>query len=51
MAFPSVSAPFFVPIFPLDRSNSGLEFLRRVDGSQDPTGMRLAETTKGRVNL
>jgi len=26
MAFPSVSAPLFVPIFPLDRNNSGLKF-------------------------
>jgi hypothetical protein len=33
MAFPSVSAPLFVPEFPLDRSNySGLIFLRRVGG-------------------
>jgi hypothetical protein len=33
MAFPSVSAPFFVPAFPLDRSNSGLIiFLRWVGG-------------------
>ena len=28
MAFPTVSAPFFVPAFPLDRSNSGLKILR-----------------------
>ena len=32
MAFPSVSAPLFVPVFPLDRSNSGLKFLRWVGG-------------------
>ena len=30
MAFSSVSAPHFVPVFPLDRSNSGLKILRRV---------------------
>jgi hypothetical protein len=30
MAFPSVSAPLFVPIFPLDRSNSRLKFWRWV---------------------
>jgi hypothetical protein len=33
MIFPSVSAPFFVPAFPLDRNNSGLKILRRVGGS------------------
>ena len=27
MTFPSVSAPLFVPVFPLDRGNSGLKFL------------------------
>jgi hypothetical protein len=27
-AFHSVSAPGFVPLFPLDRNNSGLNFLR-----------------------
>ena len=32
MAFPSVSAPLFVPVFPLDRSNSGLKFWRWVGG-------------------
>jgi hypothetical protein len=26
MEFPSVSDPFFVPVFPLDRTNSGLNF-------------------------
>jgi hypothetical protein len=31
--FPSVSAPFFDPVFPLDRNNSGLKTLRLVDGS------------------
>ena len=30
MAFPSVSAPLFVTAFPLDRNDSGLEFLRWV---------------------
>jgi hypothetical protein len=33
MAFLSVSAPLFVPAFPLDRRSSGLIFLRRVGGS------------------
>ena len=32
MAFSSVSAPLFVPVFLLDRSNCGLKFLRRVGG-------------------
>jgi hypothetical protein len=32
MAFPSVSALVFVPAFPIDRSNSGLIFLRWVGG-------------------
>ena len=32
MAFPSVSAPLFVPAFPFDRRNSGLIFLRWVGG-------------------
>ena len=32
MAFPSVSAPLLVPVFPLDRSNFGLKFLRWVGG-------------------
>jgi hypothetical protein len=27
MAFPSVSAPFIVPVFPLDRNISGLKIL------------------------
>jgi hypothetical protein len=26
MAFPSISVPLFIPVFPLDRSNSGLKF-------------------------
>ena len=33
MAFPLVSALLFVPKFPLDRNNSGLKFVRWVDGS------------------
>jgi hypothetical protein len=32
MAFPLVSAPFFAPVFPLYRSNSGLKFWRWVSG-------------------
>jgi hypothetical protein len=32
MAFPSASAPQFVSAFPLNRSNSGLKFLRWVCG-------------------
>jgi hypothetical protein len=32
MAFPSVSTPLFVPVFPLDRNNSGLKFWRWVGG-------------------
>ena len=40
MAFPSVSAPLFVPIFPLDRSNSGLKFLRRVGDPIPQPGAR-----------
>jgi hypothetical protein len=32
MTFPSISVPLFVPVFPLDRSNSGLKFLRWVGG-------------------
>jgi hypothetical protein len=32
MVFSLVSAPLFVPVFPLDRSNSGLIFLRWVGG-------------------
>lgn len=35
MAFPSVSAPLFVPEFPFDRRNSGFTFLRWV-GSPIP---------------
>jgi hypothetical protein len=35
MVFPSISALFFVPVFPLDRSNYGLKFLRSV-GSPIP---------------
>ena len=34
MAFPSVSAPLFVPPFPFDRINSGLTFSRWVGGSR-----------------
>ena len=32
MAFPTVSTPFFFSAFPLERNNSGLKFLRWVDG-------------------
>jgi hypothetical protein len=32
MAFLSVSTPLFVPVFPLDSSNSGLKFWRWVVG-------------------
>ena len=32
MVFPSVSAQHFVPVFPLERSNSGLKFWRCVGG-------------------
>jgi hypothetical protein len=32
MTFPSLSAPFFVPVFPLDMSDSGLKFWRWVGG-------------------
>jgi hypothetical protein len=32
MAFPSVSALLIVPVFSLDRNNSGLKFLRWVGG-------------------
>jgi hypothetical protein len=50
MVFLSVSDPLFVPVFPLDTSNSGLKFWRclantevdvhsqLLDGSQDPNG-------------
>jgi hypothetical protein len=37
MAFPSVSAWLFVPVFPLD--NSGLKFLRMVGGLHPKTGV------------
>ena len=33
MAFPSVSALLFVPVFPFDRSNTGLLYLRWMGGS------------------
>ena len=33
MAFSLVSAPFFVPVFPLDRNNSRLKILRWMGGS------------------
>jgi hypothetical protein len=39
MAFASVSALFFVPAFPLDRSNSGLIFFRWVGGPIPQPGM------------
>jgi hypothetical protein len=32
LAFPSVSDPLFVLVFPLDKSNSGLIFLTWCDG-------------------
>jgi len=32
MAFPTVTAPFFVPVFPLDRNDSELKMLRWVGG-------------------
>jgi hypothetical protein len=32
MVFLSVSAPHFLPVYPLDKSNSGLKFWRWVDG-------------------
>ena len=32
VALPSVSAPFLVPAFPLDKNNCGSNFLRWVDG-------------------
>ena len=38
MAFPSVSVPFFVPVFPLYRSNSGSKFLRWVGLSSPQKG-------------
>jgi hypothetical protein len=38
MAFPSVSAPLFVPVFVLDRSNSGLKFWRWVGGPISQVG-------------
>jgi hypothetical protein len=44
MAFPSVSAPLFVPAFPLDRNNSGLIFLRWVGGPiPQPWAMPVSE--------
>jgi hypothetical protein len=33
MAFPLVSIPLFVPVFPLDQSNYGLKFWRWVSGA------------------
>ena len=33
MVFPSVSVPFFVPVFPLGRNISGLKSLRWVGGA------------------
>jgi len=38
MAFPSVSDPFLVRVFSLDRKNSGLKFLRWVGGPIPQTG-------------
>jgi hypothetical protein len=38
MPFPSVSALLFVPVFPLDRSNSGLKFWKWVGGPNPSTG-------------
>jgi hypothetical protein len=38
MAFPSVSVQLFVSEFPIDRRNSGLIFLRWLDGSHPSTG-------------
>jgi hypothetical protein len=32
VAFPSVSVPLFIPVFPLDRNNTGLNFLRWLCG-------------------
>ena len=50
MAFPSESNSIFVPEFPLDRNNSGLEFLKQVGvpipqlggGAYLPTGSGLS---------
>jgi hypothetical protein len=36
MAFPSVSAPHFVPVFPSDRNNSGLKIWRWVGDTPPP---------------
>jgi hypothetical protein len=41
MVFPSVSAPLFVPVFPLDRSNSALKFWRWVGGLVPQPGAKL----------
>jgi hypothetical protein len=38
MTFPSVSAPHFAPIFPLDRCNSGLKIWKWVGGPIPETG-------------
>jgi hypothetical protein len=42
MDFPSASAPFFVPAFPLNRKNSGLKFLRWVSGPTPQLGQCLS---------
>jgi hypothetical protein len=39
MTFPSVSVPFFVPVFPLDRNIAGLKILRWVGGSIPQLGV------------
>jgi hypothetical protein len=41
MAFPSISVQLFVPVFPLDRSNFRLKFLRRVGGPFPQPGPNL----------
>ena len=41
MAFPSVSVPFFVHVFPLDRYVSGLKNLRWVDDTIPQLGALL----------
>ena len=38
MVFPSISARCFIPLFPLDRSNSGLKILRSAGGTILQTG-------------
>ena len=38
MTFPSVSTELFFPVLPLDRSNCGLKFFRRVGDPILPTG-------------